>query len=661
MKKILLISLAFMIGLATVAQKPQVKNGIYVRNVKKVSEITIEPASPTSISPVKTQSSLKNGSSTNIVSVLNLGTSANCLGYSSGTRPMLWADDALNAVINFHRAGPGTIPSLSGYYAMDLGTNMGAAQTDWNNQIQVLAAQMVASPYYYDASRYPCAGIYNPTGNTTLANAYCAYFGPNFANLAASGFGGYSYGVANLVNHADTTKNLRWYDGKPPTYIPDGFAVSGNGLAHELDGGYNVISATYIDSVVYGRGVWNAATKDFDYTFKTIAFPTVDSYSNADCKIAVAPDGNTVWMSVLCNLVGASPLIDSTFFPVLRRSLDGGATWGAPIIVQLDGPNGIAAVKNHYSDYFINNFFTPPAPTRDQIPYTTAFDHSLSVDKWGNPHMGIAIGYAPGGYSISTGVDSLINVYDIYSVDDGAHFAGVFLGSLKTFRGTWATYTADNRVYISRTTAGDKMFVTWNDTHIDGEVNNQNPEVWARGFDLIANKITANNGVDGPNNVTFLSDITQEAYFQCTSPIVFTDNNKFTIPIATQWAQDFALDVQFKYIPDFSYVQSDFSIPVLNDPFPIGIEKKDNSIASVTVFPNPVKDVAKVAVTLKQNANVSVDITNLVGQQVMSLNKGAMNAGTQQFSIDASSLTSGVYFISVNVNGQKYTQKMIVQ
>jgi hypothetical protein len=45
----------------------------------------------------------------------------------------------------------------------------------------------------------------------------------------------------------------------------------------------------------------------------------------------------------------------------------------------------------------------------------------------------------------------------------------------------------------------------------------------------------------------------------------------------------------------------------------------------------------------------------------MSLNKGSMSAGTTQFNLDASSLTSGVYFVTVLVNGQKFTQKMVVE
>ncbi|MDP1622318.1 MAG: T9SS type A sorting domain-containing protein [Bacteroidales bacterium] len=420
----------------------------------------------------------------------------------------------------------------------------------------------------------------------------------------------------------------------------------------------------YHDSAIYGRGVWNEATKDFDYTFKTLAFPCRDDSSAADCKIAASPDGNTVWVSVLTNPDGTTPLIDSTYFPVLRKSTDGGLNWSDQIVIQLDGPNGIQAVLNQYSEYFIMNFFTgPPWPWRDEIPYTTAFDHSLSVDKWGNLHIGVAIGYAPGGYAISTGIDSLINVFDIYICKNGVSYHGVFLGPLKTFRGTWGTTSSDNRVYTSRTKTGDKIFFTWNDTHVDGEINNQHPDVFARGFDLISNDLTSVNGGDGPNIVTSLSNINQEAYWQCTSPIVFSDNNKYTIPVCTQWFTTPTGETQFKYISDFSFKDSDFTIttPVYSWLCDIGIEQHTSEIDPVTVYPNPVEDIVKISLILTHNAFVSVDITNLIGKRLISLNKGTMNAGSQQISIDASNLSAGIYFVTVRLNGQIFTRKLIVE
>ena len=74
MKKLLLLSLAFIIGLAVVAQRPQIRNGVFVKNYTKDQKITAEPFEKISASPVSTKhSGLKNGDNANIVTVLEIG------------------------------------------------------------------------------------------------------------------------------------------------------------------------------------------------------------------------------------------------------------------------------------------------------------------------------------------------------------------------------------------------------------------------------------------------------------------------------------------------------------------------------------------------------------------------------------------------------------
>ena len=419
-------------------------------------------------------------------------------------------------------------------------------------------------------------------------------------------------------------------------------------------------SEIYQDAVIYGRGIWNNTSHEFEYTYTTLDFPCVDSYTCADVKIAASPDGQTVWISALTNLPGSTHLSDSSYFPVVRRSTDGGLTWNDPFSIQLDGLEGIDGIKDAYSDYFIEQNFGPGTDW-NTIPYTTAFDHSISVDMWGNLHIGVAVGYAPGGYSISTGIDSLINVFDVFTCDKGFTWNAVKLGALKTFRGTWATYTSDNRVYSSRNKMGDKMFFTYNDTRVDGEVNNQNPNVLARGVDMRSNKITSVNGVDEPNNVTWLSDIMNEAYWQCAAPIVFTDNNQYTIPIAVQWFTDAASSSTFKYLPNFSYSNYDFNISSDLCYWPVGIEEKESDLSQVVVYPIPVKDLATISLNLIQNACVVITVNNLLGKKVMSVSKGVIPAGKQEVTLDASRLISGIYFVTVFVNGERHTQKMVVE
>ncbi len=670
MKKIVLLGLAFVFAGAVVAQKAQLKQGIPVKKHVTGQKVAIEPVSSTNtqfVTPKPAGHKFAEGTK-GFVNVIPIGTSANAYGYSygGGQKTMVWADDDLNAVVNIHRMGPGsTPPSLSGYLAGSQGVNLGQTAADWTPNRQIYATTLnTGGTYYLDAGRYPQGGIYNPAGNTNIANAYTVFFAPNLSN--AGSWGGYSHGSCNMVNQADSTKNMVWYNPPPYYYIPEGFTITRNGLAFmtDIDQDWGSGSFVYMNGVNVGRGVWNAATHEFDYTITTIPFPVTSGSYPINSKVAASPDGNTVWILTQANNGGAVQIGDSAnYYPVLFKSVDGGQTWSNPIAVQLDGPDGIEGVKNYLSDYRIEQLYLPPFPTRDQIPYTTAFDGDLVVDKWGNPHIGVIIGVSAGEYSIAT-ADSAFCAFDIYSTDDGTTWNGVAMGYPWTFRGTYGDVSEDNRIQISSTQMGDKVFVTWNDTQMPGVTDNSMPDVFCRGFDLVTNKITASSGENQPNNVTLISEVSSSAWFHCMSHYIFTDNNKYTIPIVTEYLSvptDLTQPVDFKYLADFYYVDADFSIPVPYPPFPIGIDSKSMEANSLTITPNPVKNIALVNLNLTQDSKVTIVVSNLVGQQVYSLNKGIVNAGTTQVSINAENLPSGVYMVTAMINDQKITRKMIVQ
>ena len=77
-------------------------------------------------------------------------------------------------------------------------------------------------------------------------------------------------------------------------------------------------------------------------------------------------------------------------------------------------------------------------------------------------------------------------------------------------------------------------------------------------------------------------------------------------------------------------------------------------------FPNPVKDITSFNVKLDKAANLIVEVTNLMGQKVMTMDMGTVSSGGHKFTIDASKLSSGIYFYTVKIGNQAYTQKMIV-
>jgi len=78
-------------------------------------------------------------------------------------------------------------------------------------------------------------------------------------------------------------------------------------------------------------------------------------------------------------------------------------------------------------------------------------------------------------------------------------------------------------------------------------------------------------------------------------------------------------------------------------------------------FPNPVSGITHFNAFLDKGSDVMIEITNIAGQKVSSLDKGYQAAGAHQFTIDAGSLQAGIYFYTVKVSGQTFTKKMIVE
>jgi len=93
----------------------------------------------------------------------------------------------------------------------------------------------------------------------------------------------------------------------------------------------------------------------------------------------------------------------------------------------------------------------------------------------------------------------------------------------------------------------------------------------------------------------------------------------------------------------------------------VGMAEKKKESIQTRVYPNPVMDMATFKIILKQSGNLVIEITNMVGQKVMSFNKGYVNSGSQQFTIDASGIQAGVYFYTIKLGDQKYTNKMVVK
>jgi len=77
-------------------------------------------------------------------------------------------------------------------------------------------------------------------------------------------------------------------------------------------------------------------------------------------------------------------------------------------------------------------------------------------------------------------------------------------------------------------------------------------------------------------------------------------------------------------------------------------------------YPNPFNPTASFEVDLHDNLDVSVMVYNVLGQQVAEIANGPMEAGRYTMTWDASSLSSGVYFINVSTGSDISTQKVML-
>jgi len=621
--------------------------------------------------------------SSNAVTVIPLGTSANGLGwgYSGGQRTHIWADDNLKTLALIHRMGPGSSPpGLSGYLAVDKAVNMGQTAADWTLNWQVYASNLYSGGNYLDQARYPQLGIYNPDGNTDPDNSYIHFFAP-LANPSGQ-LGNYAHGRVKWNSQADSTKKFNWFTPPPNHGAPGGFFISADGKAYTIDVDVDPLTGHYNGNLVLGIGILNAATKDFDYTYTLLPLPESLGNLPLSPRVAADHDGKNVWVVCLASpgYPLATPVFDSTYYPVLWKSLDFGNTWSNPIAVTLDGPNGIPCILNFISDYRLNILFNNNPPPRDQISYSTAFDCDLVVDHCGGPRIAVGVHMTGNtGFSVSA-ADSAFGIFDVYSIDKGTTWCARWLGGPKHFRGWYDQaqgFYEDNRPNISISNDGLKIFYTWLDSQNPADTANDHPDLFARGWDIPTGKLTNSSGRDDAVNVTAGSALSRAAFFGDASSSVFTlPSGSWVIPLVTESLSSGNLinPVSYNYIPDFKFSMTDFTIwekaqawgtncdwPSSDDCFWGSIKETGNGSFSVSADPNPARDFVNLSLTLTSSGNISIDLYSVMGQCMLHRDCSFRESGNHSVGLDLTGLSPGIYFYSVSMGSEKASGKLIVE
>jgi hypothetical protein len=83
-------------------------------------------------------------------------------------------------------------------------------------------------------------------------------------------------------------------------------------------------------------------------------------------------------------------------------------------------------------------------------------------------------------------------------------------------------------------------------------------------------------------------------------------------------------------------------------------------VSSLAIYPNPFNNQANINFSLTKDENVTVTVSNLLGQNVMTLNNGLMSAGEHNIMINGNNLTSGMYFVTLKAGDYSITSKVLL-
>jgi hypothetical protein len=671
MKKSLLFSLACTCGLSLLSPfsygQDNVAHKVQRGQIDNMPSFALPPATPTV--PMEKSRAHNNPSAQSTVVIRTLGQEPNAFG-TIGNKQYLWADQSINAITLTHRV---LVGSNNGFVAYDMSKDGGA--TWFNGAGPVYSPDGNPQGPNYSVARYPQGCIYNPVGNTIPDSAFEVYFCPTRDNTnidnstsPAGDWGGHGYGVHQLSNLHPPTQHQMHSSVTPVTglynLIPPGQFMTKTGMSYNLDdAGKGSANYDYNDTLLMSVGTFTvvAGQRDFAYVEQKVAgYTELDNHGHhiyADAKIAFADNGMTGYVTSLVHpSFTANP--DSAYTISVRKTTDGGATWGTAINLDINA-----------TDIFLLNNGTK---------YTTGFEHDIVVDGAGNLHVIVnCITHPAGsaGFSLyGTYPYGSYGIFDIYTTDGGTTWRQYLIRKPWSFGGMYGVSATDatnpsineyNRVQASRSYGtGNQVFFSWfeTDTISWPGVGNTNPDFWAMGYDITTHMWTAAKNFSAGSTADGSVREGMVSYY-----VLDNGAGTYTVPCAyigfpsNDITKTGSTESLF-YIDQAQFVTADFNVPDGSLPLATGIQEyKQNNLTISQNYPNPFTGTSMVDITLQKGTDVHIEIVNTIGELVSSQDIKNMPTGKNTVTLDGTGLSSGVYFYTIKTNETSITRKMTIK
>ncbi|NUM51747.1 MAG: T9SS type A sorting domain-containing protein [Flavobacteriales bacterium] len=92
-----------------------------------------------------------------------------------------------------------------------------------------------------------------------------------------------------------------------------------------------------------------------------------------------------------------------------------------------------------------------------------------------------------------------------------------------------------------------------------------------------------------------------------------------------------------------------------------GLEEAPTLLQNVNVYPNPTTDVFTLSFTLSASANITVYVSNVLGQKMAEVFTGKKTEGNITIEFDSSVLPRGMYLIRYMINDEVFTKSVFKQ
>lgn len=719
MKKQLLFGSALLAAVTAYSQntggkaKPSGVTNMAQKLAAKYSASAIEPQGATKLNiPASTEVSSANttaketevsNTTATSISWKAIAGSMNVYGQLvSQTRPLQYNDN-VNAVSYVHRKSAtytGSPASNSGNIVAEISTNWG---TTWDSTCIWADAT--------HAGRYPQGAIYNPLGNTAIANAYIVGSGPTVNGTTWSG----SFYASKQLNAFNATAgsgtllaigNASYASNQAQhgwsrmgfTSTDDGAVRSLALLENDLQGLSTVRGAAVV------KGSFSAGV--FNWTTDTLT-PACITKTTGEKQIYSAPqmvwnEAGTIGYVVFIGAVSTATGSNKGWQPIVYKTTNSGGTWAQISGIDFNNPaynsikssiatvntntalevpffnvgEGFDCVVDANGKLHIGSTIVGTASThQDSLAFTFSFTTSINPSdsyQWahtpGNrPYLYDFTGDGTSAWSFRV-VDSLSS--EGPSSDPAGN--GFPENAWDNTGSGGVKVEMDSRIQLGRTPNG--QFITYSWSESDSNVTNGSkkwnnlPNIKTRLLNastgsLSATKINVSKVAvgQGTNNPSVANRATLHYMSPTTgAAVLFTTASTYTAEIKTPFTVTNS-NPYSQLTNNVTYYSSN-TLAYAFGGAPVSI--KDNASATSAInsmiYPNPTKDNAVLAIDVKESSAITVSVYNLVGALVKTIDANVV-VGANAVDLDLTNLTSGVYLVNVKIGNSVSTKKLIIE